>query len=282
MIKVLFLSEGKKADYMCDMVYHGLKTNPNVLVEEFNVHHYMYRGYPRKASLYGIGFTIACRLKQSPNSISLFQLLSRIKRKYYDLVVYGSVWRYNHFFSYVRWSYPAEKIIGIDGEDHTRIHPAFQGKSSYFKRELESSIEGVSPINFCIPEDLIVQQIPPKTRKVATIVPGKLETYIYKDEEPYYRDYQDSLFGITMKKAGWDCLRHYEILMNGCIPYFVDLNACPYLTMLQFPKGIIKQTNALYESCATFNGSNYINDLLEHTRTKLTTTAIVNDLLRLA
>ena len=26
-------------------------------------------------------------------------------------------------------------------------------------------------------------------------------------------------FWITIK-AGWDCLRHYEILMNGCIPYF--------------------------------------------------------------
>jgi len=42
----------------------------------------------------------------------------------------------------------------------------------------------------------------------------------YKNEKDYYQSYQNSIFALSYKKAGWDSLRHYEILMNGCIPLF--------------------------------------------------------------
>jgi hypothetical protein len=29
------------------------------------------------------------------------------------------------------------------------------------------------------------------------------------------------------KKGGWDCLRHYEIIGNGCMPYFENIEKCP-------------------------------------------------------
>ena len=35
--------------------------------------------------------------------------------------------------------------------------------------------------------------------------------------------YSNSIFAITNKKLGWDCLRHYEILMNGCVPLYLDI-----------------------------------------------------------
>ena len=38
------------------------------------------------------------------------------------------------------------------------------------------------------------------------------------------------------KKAGWDCYRHYELLMNGCLPFFLDINDCPELTCRSLPK----------------------------------------------
>lgn len=41
-------------------------------------------------------------------------------------------------------------------------------------------------------------------------------TYIFENEEEYYNDYKKSLFAITRKKGGWDCMRHYEILACGC------------------------------------------------------------------
>ena len=37
-------------------------------------------------------------------------------------------------------------------------------------------------------------------------------------------------------KGGWDCLRHYEILMNGCIPLFLDIKNCPKDTISTLPK----------------------------------------------
>ena len=46
-----------------------------------------------------------------------------------------------------------------------------------------------------------------------------------------------------MEKAGWDCLRHYEIIGNGTIPYFHELEDCPPDTLHSFPKELILETN---------------------------------------
>src|SRR5579872_430226 len=92
------------------------------------------------------------------------------------------------------------------------------------------------PIEFTIPEIKIVTKIPNKDKDFASLIPGKLDTYVYNSEETYYEDYQRSYFAITTKKGGWDCLRHYEILSQGCIPYFVDLDKCDLDTMHFFPR----------------------------------------------
>ena len=67
---------------------------------------------------------------------------------------------------------------------------------------------------------------------LASLIPGDMTTYIfnkYKEVE-YNKMYQDSRFALTKKKGGWDCLRHYEILMNGCIPLFENLDKLEYST----------------------------------------------------
>ena len=51
-----------------------------------------------------------------------------------------------------------------------------------------------------------------------------------------FKPYSNSIFAITNKKLGWDCLRHYEILMNGCIPLFLNIEDCPKLTLTTLPK----------------------------------------------
>ena len=139
-----------------------------------------------------------------------------------------------------------------------------------------------NPIGFSIHESLIVKDIPTKTKLLAHIIPGKLDTYIFKTQEEYNKDYQNSFFAITSKKAGWDCFRHYEILANGCIPLFLNLANIPPNIMTFFPKKIISETNQLYEEIKdkNFNDINkdykekllhYISILVEHTRTFLTT-----------
>ena len=50
------------------------------------------------------------------------------------------------------------------------------------------------------------------------------DSYFFQSENDYYQDLQKSRFGITTKRAGWDCLRHYELAANGCILCFKNLN----------------------------------------------------------
>lgn len=84
----------------------------------------------------------------------------------------------------------------------------------------------IYPIGFAISEKNN-KQCTKKEKILAHIVPGKLETYIFENENDYYNDYKKSIFGITCKKGRCDCMRHYEILANGCIHVFVDIDKCP-------------------------------------------------------
>ena len=145
----------------------------------------------------------------------------------------------------------------------------------------------VYPIGFSIDETLIVKEVPKKTKLLAHIIPGKLDTYIFNDSEGYNFDYQQSFFAITCKKSGWDCFRHYEILANGCIPLFIDIESIPDTIMTLFPKDMIKETNQLYYLMKNVKSKdeykkysdtcyNYIEKLLEYTRTYLTTESMAS------
>ncbi|MCE5293698.1 MAG: hypothetical protein LLF94_03680 [Chlamydiales bacterium] len=147
----------------------------------------------------------------------------------------------------------------------------------------------IYPINFSIPACKIVATIPKKDCDFAPLVPGVMSTYIYDDEQAYYKDYQRSYYAITSKKAGWDCMRHYEILANGCIPYFIDLESCDDHTMYFLPRELILE--AMHVKGVRFMGIDHaqfdkvkyyeiLNKLLEHTRKHLTTEAMAGYLLR--
>jgi hypothetical protein len=102
------------------------------------------------------------------------------------------------------------------------------------------------PITFSIPQEKIINEIPVKTKILSNLIPGDISTYIYHTEEDYYNEYRKSYFAITTKKGGWDCLRHYEILANGCLPYFINIEECPINTMALWPKTLLLETNTLY------------------------------------
>jgi hypothetical protein len=92
------------------------------------------------------------------------------------------------------------------------------------------------PISFSIPAEKMVMELPAKTKdfpthvidsEVAARIAGAQTSYAFESEAAYYRDLQQSRFGITTKRAGWDCLRHYEIAANGAVPCFRDLDRKP-------------------------------------------------------
>jgi hypothetical protein len=133
----------------------------------------------------------------------------------------------------------------------------------------------IYPIGFSIPKENIVKTVPKKSKVLATVIPGQLDTYIFNNNEHYYTDYQSSKYALTTKKGGWDCLRHYEILANGCVPLFPNLKNCPSRTMTFFPKQLVIDANLypeMYDS--------YASQLLEHTQNNLTTEKMVSYILK--
>jgi len=137
----------------------------------------------------------------------------------------------------------------------------------------------VFPITFSIPDEKMIQSIPKKTKLLSSLIPGDLKTYIYHTEKDYYEEYQKSCFAITTKKAGWDCMRHYEIVANGCLPYFPDLEKCPLFTMTMLPKHLLFRSNQLYDKMKKKPSDNkeYIPLLIEmmgYFKEHLTTKAV--------
>lgn len=158
---------------------------------------------------------------------------------------------------------------------------------------LFASIQAVPhPIGFGIPESKIVSKIPEKNKDFAFISPLDRNTYIYDKEEDYYAEYRRSYFAVTCKKSGWDCLRHYEILACGCIPYFLNLDQCDEGTMHLFPRELVKEAMKLegvnYNDVGSidptrFNKTKYyeiLEKLLNYTRKHLTTRAMAEYVLK--
>lgn len=144
------------------------------------------------------------------------------------------------------------------------------------------------PIQFSIPECKVVNRIPAKDRDFGTVIPGRFETYIFTEESEYYKDYQRSYYAVTCKKSGWDCMRHYEILANGCIPYFLNLEECDFRIMPFLPRELILEAmhlegvSLLKIDHDRFDKKRYfeiLDALLTHVRTYLTTRRMANYLL---
>jgi hypothetical protein len=134
--------------------------------------------------------------------------------------------------------------------------PRAHTRAAYFKRELTPatgwfrsfltippalasrlpSIRAMRPISFSIPEEKVLgEPATHKPRRLASHVVdpevaarlGVGTSYAFGEEAAYYADLRESRFGITVKRAGWDCMRHYEQAANGCVPCFRDLERKP-------------------------------------------------------
>lgn len=151
----------------------------------------------------------------------------------------------------------------------------------------------IHPLSYCIPDDCIITDEEhdvilkenKKVKLISDIVPNGERKYKfgYNEEKEYNQQYRDSWFAYTQKKGGWDCLRHYEIMANGCIPTFNNLENCPTHTLTSFPKELILEANQfignntkmqeysklilkyMREHCSTSAASKYfINTLNKH------------------
>jgi hypothetical protein len=267
-VKILFLSPAKGMDYQCDTTLIGLKLLFGSDVVDVNKVEHIYDTFPDHLVpfQYGKGFTI-CKtvddLEVDRNDID-----AKIISNYFDIVVYGAIWRCTDKFELVIKHYPKNKIIAIDGEEppNPEIHP-YSNYTTYFKRELYQDYKDINPIQFSFPDLKFKTNTSIKTKTTAFITPTNPKTYIYNNEQDYYNGYAKSLFAITTKKGGWDCMRHYEILGNRCIPLFIDIKNCPSKTLHCFPK---KELECIYNTINFYNDKielketeNFYNDKIE-------------------
>ena len=247
-MKILFVhSKGNNThinDFMSDLLLHGLRKLHGQDVVDYPGCWYMYsdeilnREYNIN-KIWGKGFTINKTLNNY-NSIDRTEIKKKIQTKFFDLVIYGSIRRSNLFLEdVIKYN---NKVIFIDGEDDSIINEKYIKSGLYFKRELLENKQNVLPISFAVPKEKILKNINENpTNLLAPLVPGRLSTYIYDDEQKYYDMYSNSIFAITNKKLGWDCLRHYEIMMNGCIPLFFNIKYCPKLILKTLPKNRLSE-----------------------------------------
>jgi hypothetical protein len=274
-IDIAKASGGFINDYQNDLVFYGLRELFGDDVVDSTQIISLYKEYEGKIHpqhLWG-GMTTFWLIGE--NNIDRSNIEEKIKDKYYDLIIYGAIKRCKNYYDLVSKVYPPEKVILIDGNDESELDPLYN-KHLYFKRELIENHPNLLPITFSIPTSKITTPNKNKSKEYATCIPGQPETYIFKEEKSYYEDYQNSYYGVTMKKAGWDCMRHYEILGNYCVPYFIGLEDCPKNTLANLPKELLLEARNITNNFEEQNYFNILDELFKYTKNNLTTKQLAN------
>lgn len=244
-MKILYITKKDYIDYQNDCLLIGLRELFGEDLVDVHKREFLYSSYndeKRLRSYWGKGFTVSRVLDDI--EIDRHDIEKKIIKKYFDYIIYGSIHRCYNYFELVIKHYKKNQIIAVDGEDIRRpLSPIKDYGIVYFRRELNFNHPKIFPISFAFPTTKILfNEL--KSKDKAFIDPRDKSTYIYNNEKDYYKDYQDSRFAITMKKRGWDCMRHYEILANGCLPIFLDIEKCPTNTMTSFPKNLCSEINS--------------------------------------
>jgi hypothetical protein len=127
----------------------------------------------------------------------------------------------------------------------------------------------IHEVSFSIPESKIQTTLIEKTKlfgkhivdeEVSRNVEGSVTKYAFDNESDYHEDLRKSKFGITTKRGGWDCLRHYEIAANGAVICFRNLEQKPESCA---PHGLIDGHNCISYSEYS-NLKSKIDTLNEH------------------
>lgn len=254
-MKILFFTSSGP-DNLEDAYLHGLRSLYGADVVDYPKKEVLYKNFNGRPAdeLYGRLFTVWRTLDDI--SVDRTEIDAKLRAGFFDLIIFGSIHRTLAFYNYYEPLLKKNSTIMLDGEDP--IDTVRQTlKFLTFKRELRPKIwyykyyktvpkfvynrlglpPGILPISFAIPKEKITHGITRESKK--TLLPGHIvdkevaesfktkeptsETYLFTEEKDYYKNLQESEFGITTKRGGWDCLRHYEIAANGAVMCFRDL-----------------------------------------------------------
>ncbi|GMI08493.1 hypothetical protein TrVE_jg6690 [Triparma verrucosa] len=142
----------------------------------------------------------------------------------------------------------------------------------------------VHPISISIPSTTIVPCVPLKdpSSKIAVQSSSGPYKFTSNEEHSYKASYRASYHGLTRKKSGCDCLRHYEILSQGSVPFFTDgFEDCTDIVMVHFPKEVVNDSKPRDD----MSDEEYycrVDYLLNVTRSSLTTVSAAKQVLETA
>ena len=282
-LRLLFLADDRE-DYLADGVLHGLRQLPHLEVLDWPRKDCLYEGgracrVAPQFAVRGGGFSLYGLLQEPPGGIDRSQIWRRLEGGWFEAVVLSNVWRQWGLLLQWRELLARLPLLLLDGDDDERLYPRsgtrlrqfglgtglsrlLQAPTTHmFKREFTPRSRAwglrlqLHPLGFSIPEVAIVASVPSKTQIFPShIVDGELRvrvggsaSYAFADEAAYRADLGTSRFGITTRRAGWDCLRHYEIAASGTIPCFRDLQRKPSRCA---PHGLLDGVNCLSYSSA--------------------------------
>ena len=262
-MNIVFFTE-KNEDYLSDSVLHGFRQLYGNSVIDYPKKHCMYKSYPESKKVYGNGFTlyrtmddidvdrtnIEAKLKNNHFDLIIISDIQRQQEIYKKLLKYltpnntiildgednESIFPFKTIFykKYFTIKKPHKHFLYFKREFTT-----LSIKSLYYNllpaklcswMKIKNNIHSIS---FSIPEEKIVEKAPAlSTQTFPSHIVDKeisdnvksMTSYAFSKEHEYYQDLQNSKFGITMKRGGWDCLRHYEIAANGIVICFKNLD----------------------------------------------------------
>jgi len=245
-------------DYVADTVFNGLYLSGHEVTDDARCW-YLYKtefeqwgGKYKLDAGYRQGWSIAHPLNGGGFSYAAIQdedmsinrdrnvITQRIKDHYYDKVIVGfQNWKPSYMDTIFE-NYERKDILALDSRDEPDVDWEFANRTTYFKREMIGEPnEFFRPISFAMPNVKCRLDLAEKIKPLGTVIPGHMNTYVFSREKDYYNDYASSLFAVTCKKSGWDCMRHYEILANRCVPYFADIDHCPINIMKTLDKELL-------------------------------------------
>lgn len=157
-----------------------------------------------------------------------------------------------HRFIPITGTYPSQHLEAICLETDSVIKVRPMEHAAVYALNVMCWHRDLNPIPYCIPDEVFYTDdnnegswlsVDSKKYVISPLIPGDTSNYLFGagEEADYYNMYRQSMFALTTKKGGWDCLRHYEILAAGCIPIFDDLDKCPPDTLVSFPKELLRE-----------------------------------------
>lgn len=168
------------------------------------------------------------------------------------------------------------RVQGLGGLRALAIPLSERESSPLVRARQLHDVTGVYPLSFSYARETVVHSS--KTQFLSPTIPG--EPYAFDDETEYLAEYERSYFGLSTKKAGWDCFRHLEVMFSGAIPLIPHLDATPPGILFAYPKELLTTVfRALTDGGPAIPSEEVLAVFARHAENHLTTTAMAHYIL---